>query len=180
MVLRYRIQVTPLQQASLDFQKLVVGAIFGFVFGIGANLIVYYVLNRDRRLRLLEREGKRHKFWKDFFEAQEALPMSARYSPPELQCAATICQTDLARSYQEILGHAVRANTLARFAGIMAAASVVFVLEVFAGGFLSKLIMIPARVGGDSVGSDANKLCISARDRHPSLLVCLYTYAGKG
>jgi hypothetical protein len=66
--LRYRIQVIP-EQAWFDVQKLVLAAILGFILGTGGNFILYYAINRDRRLRRLESESKRYKFWKEFLRA---------------------------------------------------------------------------------------------------------------
>jgi hypothetical protein len=94
--------VTP-EQAWFDVQKLVLAAILGFILGTGGNFIVYYAINRDRRLRRLERESKRYKFWKEFFEAQNALPEDARYSERDMnalpQNAGMSCPDPMRRSW---------------------------------------------------------------------------------
>src|SRR4051812_25606393 len=107
--LRYRIQVTP-EQAWFDVQKLVLAAILGFILGTGGNFILYYAINRDRRLRRLERESKRHKFWKEFFEARNALPKDARYLERDMNAATAKCRDELSRSYEEIMDHTFWAN----------------------------------------------------------------------
>lgn len=106
--------MTPLQQPWFDIIKLLIAALLGFVFGTSGNFLIYYVINRDKRLRLMEREGKRHKFWKDFFDTQAALPEAARYSARDMDEAIQTCRTELSRSYAEVMGHTGRADIYSR------------------------------------------------------------------
>ena len=145
--------MTPAQQTTFDLLKLAIAAVFGFVFGISGNLIVYYLINRERRLRLLEREGKRHKFWKDFFDTQAALPMQARCSAQEIDAVTIICKAELARSFEEIIGHAKLANSTAM--GIAALASLLFVffLEYAGNGFVAKWLTLGLAPGASTFES---------------------------
>lgn len=49
-------------QALFEFQKLIVTALFGFALGATGNLITFFLLNRDRHIRELERQTKKMAF----------------------------------------------------------------------------------------------------------------------
>ncbi len=120
--------------------------IFQLISNVATGIAVFFFLNRDSRLRLLERENKRYRFWKDFYETQGSLPAEARFSPDELGALSRKCKRDLDRSFAIVMEHARLAEATGRWAGCISVLALFTVVEIQT-GFFSSLFSVGQRAG---------------------------------
>jgi hypothetical protein len=119
---------------------------FDVVPAILTALAIFFLLNRDSHIRMLERENKRYKFWKDFYEAQDSLPDTAKFSFDEIGTISTKCKQDLDRSFSIIVGHAKPATAVGILVGLWVTLVLVLLVDNES-GFFSRLFLIGEHIG---------------------------------
>ncbi len=74
-----------LSSTQYEIEKLILTGLFGFALGVAGNIITFYLLNRDRYIRSLERESKRLAYWKAMRELKADNSVETGLSQPKCQ-----------------------------------------------------------------------------------------------
>jgi len=111
--------------AVFDLQKLIVSAIFGFALGVTGNIITFFLLNRDRHIRELERQSKKIAFWKTYHEMREKLPADIALPALQNEMIERQFREDMQNVFNAALGWDRRARNFAFLLAGFASAMVV-------------------------------------------------------
>jgi hypothetical protein len=129
--------------AQYEIQKFFITAVFGFALGIAGNVITFFFLNRDRYIRILDRETKRLSFWKAMRELKTDSSEETGLSQGQINALNQRFREDVQKSVDVMMGWEKDAHVMASFAAWMA----ITLLIGIAGNALLPLFNLAQRSG---------------------------------
>src|SRR4051794_13227347 len=98
---------------QFDLEKLVITALFGFALGIAGNVLTFFLLNRDRYVRILDRETKKLAFWKAMHELKTDSSDETGLSQAQINAISRRFKDDVQKSVDVMMGWERNAYILA-------------------------------------------------------------------
>lgn len=142
-------------QALFDLQKLIVTALFGFALGVTGNVITFFLLNRDRHIRELERQTKKIAFWKSYHDMREKLAANIEFPGLQSETVEQQFREDMQNVFDAALGWNRKARSFAFIVAVFVSSTAV----ALAGSFLPPVFLLE-NYGGAPRGS-AESLALS-------------------